>query len=136
MAMKKNKLKKTAIIFVVFAVSTALFIYFYVYKNHRDIGQEISLYSISTVKISEEFIENSVLSSQKYTDKTIETYGKVTALDSSNNSVVLDAKMFFTLDSKQFEKLKLNQEIRIKGRFVGFDDLLNELKMDQCIFIK
>ena len=134
--MKKNKLKKTAIIFVVFAVSTALFIYFYVYKNHRDIGQEISLYSISTVKISEEFIENSVLSSQKYTDKTIETYGKVTALDSSNNSVVLDAKMFFTLDSKQFEKLKLNQEIRIKGRFVGFDDLLNELKMDQCIFIK
>lgn len=134
--MKKNKLKKTAIIFVVFAVSTALFIYFYVYKNHRDIGQEIALYSISTVKISEEFIENSVLSSQKYTDKTIETYGKVTALDSSNNSVVLDAKMFFTLDSKQFEKLKLNQEIRIKGRFVGFDDLLNELKMDQCIFIK
>ena len=30
----------------------------------------------------------------------------------------------------------LNNDVTIKGRCIGYDDLLEELKMDQCIIIK
>jgi hypothetical protein len=32
--------------------------------------------------------------------------------------------------------LQSNQTVKIKGRFVGYDDLMEELKMDQCQLIE
>lgn len=134
--MKKNKLKFFLSLIGVGAVFTAIFLYFYLYKQHRDIGQEEAQFSISAIELSNEFMENSALSSQKYADKTIEAYGKISSLDAVNNSLMLDEKLFFTLSKSDIKNLKVDQTIKIKGRFVGYDDLLEELKMDQCSIVE
>ena len=72
---------------------------------------------------------------KKYADKTIETYGKITSLDLENNAIVLDNKVFLKMTEMISKDLTIQQTVKIKGRFVGFDDLLEELKMDQCIIV-
>ena len=32
--------------------------------------------------------------------------------------------------------IKTSKKVTIKGRFVGYDDLFGELKMDQCLIIE
>lgn len=134
--MKKNKLKFFLLLIAVCALVTAAFLYFYVYKNHRDISKEKTQFSLSVVELSNEFLENSEVSSQKFADKTIETYGIISSIDTFNNALMIDEKLFFTLSKSELHDLKLNQSIKIKGRFIGYDDLLGELKMDQCSIVE
>ncbi|MBN8567298.1 MAG: hypothetical protein J0M25_11265 [Flavobacteriales bacterium] len=134
--MKKNKLKFFLLLIGVSAVFTAVFLYFYLYKDHRNIGQEKAQFTLSVVELSNAFIENSEESSRKFADKTIETYGKISSVDTINNSLMVDEKLFFTLSKTDLKDLRVNQTIKVKGRFVGYDDLLEELKMDQCSIVK
>lgn len=50
------------------------FIFFYVYKSHRDISSEIASFSISVHQTHNDFINDSEANTKKYADKTIETY--------------------------------------------------------------
>jgi hypothetical protein len=34
------------------------------------------------------------------------------------------------------EQVMLNSQVKIKGRVTGYDDLLEELKLDQCLIVK
>lgn len=56
-------------------------------------------------------------------------------MDLVNNAIVLEEKLSLTISEKKVKNLKLEQTIKVKERFVGFDDLLEELKMDQCELI-
>ncbi|WP_026710890.1 hypothetical protein [Flavobacterium filum] len=134
--MKKNKLKFFLLLIGVSAVFTAVFLYFYLYKDHRNIAQEKAQFTLSVAELSNAFLENSEESSQKFADKTIETYGKISSVDTNNNSLMVDEKLFFTLSKSDLKDLRVNQTIKVKGRFVGYDDLLEELKMDQCSIVK
>ena len=49
----------------------------------------------------------------------------------SSNSIVNE----FFLNSIESEKKYLNTKIKIKGRFIGYDDLLEHVKLDQCLII-
>ena len=97
-----------------------------------NISSELAIYSISVLQLHSDFIENTESNTKKYADKTIETYGKITSLDLENNAIVLDEKLFLTMSEKITEDFKIQQMLKVKGRFVGFDDLVEELKMDQC----
>ena len=130
--MKSSITKKIIIVFFLGALLVSAFLYFYVYKNHRTISSELAIYSISVLQLHSDFIENTESNTKKYADKTIETYGKITSLDLENNAIVLDEKLFLTMSEKITEDFKIQQMLKVKGRFVGFDDLVEELKMDQC----
>ena len=60
-------------------------------------------------------------------------YGKISSLDLATNTIILNEKVIAVLVSKQNGSLSVGQKIAIKGRFVGYDDLFEELRMDQCI---
>ena len=81
---------------------------------------------------SDEFAKNTELATSKYLNKAIEITGKVTAVE--NSLVTLNGKISCLLQTN--EKVDLNTSIVIKGRVTGYDDLLEELKLDQCIIIK
>lgn len=134
--MKSSITKKIVIIFFLGALSVSAFFYFYVYKSHRNISSESASFSISVLQLHSDFIENAESNTKKYADKTIETYGKITSLDLENNAIVLDEKLFLTMTEKITKDLKIQETIKVKGRFVGFDDLVEELKMDQCEIVK
>ncbi|MGK0252920.1 MAG: hypothetical protein ACI9OE_000373 [Mariniflexile sp.] len=110
-----------------------LLVYKYLYQNHRDIANETSIYSLSALDISNEFAVNPVASESKYLNKTIEISGVVTNYNSNN--LTLNENVFCLFSKNiQIEFLN-NSQIKIKGRFIGYDDLLEQIKLDQCNII-
>ena len=105
----------------------------YLYKSHRDIAKETASYSVTVQNVHEAFMKNDSLANAKYLDKTIVIYGEITDIDLSNKIITVDEKLLATFNKNLPNDIKLQQNIKIKGRLIGYDDLLEELKMDQCI---
>jgi hypothetical protein len=95
----------------------------------RDLATEEAEFTISSKDIIGEFSLDVAKANLKYSDKAISISGKVTAVSDSivtiDNTIICNFKI---PDSN----IKNNQSINVKGRLVGFDDLMGELKLDQC----
>lgn len=128
-------MKKKLLIFGFFVIITALLLYNYVYKNHRDISNEKESFAISVVDLKNDYNKNDSLANAKYLDKTIIIYGKISSLDLTNNILTVDTLLSATVKDKNMV-LKVNDSIKLKGRFIGYDDLLEEFKMDECSIIE
>ena len=120
---------KNKLIIVLLLILGICFIgYKYLFHGHRDIAGEDAQYSVSANKIAEEFKTNEKGSTQKYLNKTIEVQGKVTSIEDS--AIVVDN---ISCGLKTPDKgIKLNQQVRIKGRCTGYDDLFGQVKLDEC----
>ncbi|GIR93743.1 hypothetical protein CM15mP94_1580 [bacterium] len=84
----------------------------------------------------QEFKTNSTLATEKYLNQVILVNGNVT--DRLTKSVVLNNEIVCTLDSSSLKALgliQINNEVSIKGRFVGFDDLFEEIRLDHCFIM-
>lgn len=127
-----SKMKKL-IILVILCVIGGYFGYKYIMTGgQRNLETEKSAFIVSSLTIYDEFVNNPESATPKYLNKAIEITGKVTTVE--KNLVTLDGKISCQLKTK--EKVDLNTPIVIKGRVTGFDDLIEELKLDQCIIIK
>lgn len=124
----KNKLLIAAV--VLFAL--VVIIYNYLYKSHRDIATENVSYSVSVQNVYSSFKQNDSLANKKYLDKTIEIYGKITNIDLPSKIITVDEKLIARFTKNVPNNLKLKSFIALKGRLVGYDDLLEEIQMDQC----
>ncbi len=129
--MKKNKI----VLIVVLLGIIGFGIYSYLYKDHRDISSEVGSYSVTAISLFDEFKKDETQSNQKYLDKTIEIYGKISSVDLSTNVIVVDEKLVAVFKDKITSDSKPGTEIKIKGRFLGYDELLEEMKMDQCVIV-
>ena len=49
------------------------------------------------------------------------------------NSITLDDKLIALLTKEEIKKVKNGDLVKVKGRFIGYDELFEELRMDQCI---
>ncbi len=125
---------KKIIISVVILVAIGFAGYKYVYREHRDISAEDAEFTLTAAKLQGEFTTNDSLANSKYADKTIEVAGKITSIDAAANTIVIDGKLSATLKDK-VSGLQQNSPVKVKGRFVGYDDLLEEFKMDQTTII-
>jgi len=128
-------MKKFMVVFSL-VIIVAIGIYFYTYQSHRDIATEKPDYSLTLTNLQKDFETNDSLFNAKYADKTIEIYGIITAIDLKNQSIMLDDKIAISLDTFVANSLKISDTTFIKGRYVGFDDLLEEFKIDQAIILK
>lgn len=128
-------MKKKLLIFGFFIMIGALFLYNYVYKSHRDISSEKESFAISVIDLKNDFEKNDSLANTKYLDKTILIYGKISNIDLVNNLLTIDTSLSAIIKEKNVA-LKINDSIKLKGRFIGYDDLLEEFKMDECSIIK
>ena len=124
----KKKVLIAVTVFLVLAFAT----YKYMYKSHRNISTETVSYSASVKEVYTAFQQNDSLANAKYIDKTIEIYGKITNIDLSNKIITVDEKLLARFTNSIPNTLKLQNSIVLKGRVVGFDDLLEEIQMDQC----
>jgi hypothetical protein len=59
--------------------------------------------------------------------------GVLTSKD--ENGITLNNRIYCQFSTRQ-KIVVAEQTLQIKGRFIGYDDLLNELKLDQCIIQK
>jgi len=130
-------MKKKAVLLVVFLV-LILVIGFtgYNYVMHggaRDLSSEEASFTLSSKDITDEFTQNIDESNKKYLEKAVAISGTITEMNGAqiivDNSIICNLK---TLDNT----IKKSQKITVKGRVVGYDDLMQELKLDQCLVIK
>ncbi|MDR6967033.1 uncharacterized protein YxeA [Flavobacterium arsenatis] len=125
-------MKKKLLIIIVILILASIGLYFYAYKGHRDIATENAAFDLTVSGLSKEFSENDSLANSKYADKTIQIYGKVTDVDFPSHSIIIDEKLSVVFTDSVLPKINLQDAITIKGRFVGYDDLLEEFKIDQA----
>ncbi|PKQ46340.1 OB-fold protein [Confluentibacter flavum] len=124
-------MKKWSIL-IVLCVVVVIIGYRYIYQDHRDIATETSIYKLTASDISNEFAINPMSSENKYLNKTIEVSGSIS--DKNPQNITIDGKVFCQFSNKIQTDLKTDQ-IKIKGRFIGYDDLLEQVKLDQCTII-
>lgn len=103
------------------------------YKDHRDISTEEALFTKTSKELIEEYQNDLEKSATKYLDKTIEVKGKITDVE-SDSFTLNDAIVCYT-DSITIKKIYLNAEIIVKGRCIGYDELLEYIKLDQVTII-
>jgi uncharacterized membrane protein len=128
--MKKPQIILTSLAFIGLMGFTA-----YNYVMHggaRDLSTEDAIFTVSSKGIAQEFTNNIELSNKKYLEKAVEVKGIITAVN--NKEVVIDNSIICNLKAPN-SSLKVNQPITVKGRVVGYDDLMGELKLDQCFVI-
>lgn len=130
--MKENS-KKTIIKIVIFVSILAIVFYsikYYIYHSgSRDVQTESAAFNLSSQAITAEFMSNSEAANKKFLDKTVEISGKVSSIN--GKEVILENSINCNF-SQAITYVKVGQMVIIKGRIIGFDDLLGELKLDQC----
>jgi len=125
-----NKKFRT-IIFSIVVVGIAAFTGFnYVmYGGARNLSAEETAFAVTSKNISNEFASNIDASNKKYLEKAIAIKGTITKI--TGNEVIIDNSIICNL--KDFDStIQKDQIITLKGRVVGYDDLMGELKLDQC----
>lgn len=122
-------MKKTVFAFLVLIV-VMLVAYKYMYHDHRDISNEKPLFSITVNELLKDFLADENKANKKYLDKSITIKGKITNIDLSNKTLVLDEKVFVILTVSI--NVSINNEVSIQGRLIGYDSLLEEIKIDQA----
>lgn len=108
----------------------------YLYKGHRDIGSETADYTLTVSELEREFTSNDSLAYIKYQDKTIELSARVTSIDKAGNGIVMGEKVFVTFKNRLPQTIISGKSLKIKGRFLGYDELLQEFKIDQSSVVR
>lgn len=125
-------MKRKWIILLIF-ILLAFAGYKYIYQDHRNIQNEEVQFEVSSSSIAEEFALNTLSAEKKYLDKTIIISGIISELNL--NDLTLDGKIFCQFSNLNNETINIETKIKVKGRFIGYDDLLEQVKLDQCIVI-
>ena len=127
-----SKMKKIIILVFVLVIG-GYFGYKYIMTvGERNIESEKSAFVVTSMTVFNEFSENSELATSKYLNKAVEISGKITSI--SPNLIILDEKISCQFQIEQKEVV--GSQIVIKGRVTGYDDLFEELKIDQCLIQK
>lgn len=119
------------IIFSIVAIIIVTFAgYYYVmHGGARNLSNEETAFTISSKKITDQFAANVDASNKKYLDKAIAINGIVTNVN--GKEVILDNSIICNLKEVD-ATIQKNQKVTLKGRVVGYDDLMGEIKLDQC----
>ncbi len=106
--------------------------YFYLNQSHRNIQEEEVSYTLTSSELEESFRNSEAHA--RIADQVIRTQGKITVV--GEKSLTLDDKVEVRFISKLPDSLKKGNEVGIKGRCVGYDDLLQVVKVDQAKLIE
>jgi len=129
------KRKKTALIIaVVFVVISGgiYFYYGYLFKEARNIASESPDLSITAAKLLEDYNSDPKKADSLYLNRTIEITGTVTQ---KTDSVITLENTVFCLFTQKIKNKLSNSKIIVKGKCIGYDELFQEVKLDQCTLI-
>ncbi|MFB1027888.1 MAG: hypothetical protein QMC27_08085 [Flavobacteriaceae bacterium] len=125
-------MKKKILLFV-FTLCLFFLGYNYLFPDHRTINQEEALFNVEASILFDEFIDNSKQAEYKYLNQTITVSGVITSFNTEN--IMINNKIFCKFDNI-VNKININDSIVVKGRCIGYDELLEEIKLDQCSIVK
>lgn len=102
-----------------------------IYKPHPTIESQSSDF-VGRAELLKSEIANDA---EKWQNAIVEVEGKITSLDA--NGGVLNETIFCQFKTAETSaQLSEGKAVKVKGRFIGYDDLLEEIKLDQCIILE
>jgi len=133
--MKKKKMRYIIIGLFAFTIASVMLIYNMVFNaEHRQIFAETTAFTMPAEDLQFHFANDEVNATNKYIDKVIETHGTITEIASTY--VVLENRVQVDFLNGVEQGTNKGDIINIKGRCVGFDELLLVVKIDQATTIK
>ena len=109
--------------------------YLYVYKVHRNIATEKERFSMDVQTLFAVYQKNEIEADKKFLNETIVVNGIVSMLNKEDQVVVLNEKLVAVFSEKLANGIEIKSTVKIKGRLIGYDSLLEQLKMDQCVIL-
>ncbi len=95
----------------------------------RDLQSEDPAFTLNAKDFVAEFTSKEAEANKKYLEKPVVISGVIASIN--DKEVILDNVVvcgFTAADAS----LKVGQTVSVKGRVVGFDDLMGSVNMDQC----
>lgn len=108
-------------------------VWYVFYKPHRDVSAEKPAFTLTSQALSEAFSSDTA-AFRKYADQAILVEGAVTAIEGKHLSL---GNIICSMDSTAQEKLsavKAGDQVKVQGRLTSYNDLMEEIVMDQCVF--
>ena len=128
-----SKIKKIIVILILVVV-TGYFAFDYImHGGVRNVQSEKSAYVVKSKDIAKEFSTNADEATKKYLNKPIEISGAISNIKDS--IVSIDETILCKMKDLNNVSKDL-KSVTVKGRVVGFDDLMGELKLDDCVLSK
>ena len=128
-----TKMKKILMSVLLLALIAFAGYYYVLHGGARDLASEETDFAVSSSTLTAEFVSNVDTSNKKYLEKAVAVSGKITSV--SGLEVIVDKTIICNLKAPD-PSIKKDANVTVKGRLVGFDDLLGEIKLDQCFVIK
>lgn len=124
--------KKTLIILALIIIA-GITSYFYVYRDHRDIGTETATFTVDASDFASEFSKDYEAVIEKYLNQVVIVNGKVSEVE--DMAVSIDNSVYCLFDTK-IENISTNSSLTVKGRCIGYDELMEIVKLDQSTLIE
>ena len=130
--MNKKQKKIIVLIFLLLLLLTVGFFsarYYAYHGGKRDVQTEQTAFTLKTKDILAEFTTNEAAANKKYLEKPVVISGVITSIN--DKEVIIDEVVVCGFTSAD-ATLKKGQTISVKGRVIGYDDLMGGVNMDQC----
>lgn len=123
-------MKKIIKIVIALVVIGGAYAAYQFYKPHRDIQGEKAKFEISGKDLISKYVANETEANTVYLDQVVAVKGKIAEVAADH--IKLESGIFcngeFSVSS-----LKEGQEVSVKGRVVGYDELFEEVTLDNSI---
>jgi len=130
----KKKIIITFLIAVIIGVGAAVWYVFF--KPHRDVGSETAAFTLSADSLSTAFKTNPNNANTTYINKAVLLEGMITNIEGVTISLNNVACNLDSTELTQLGKYKVGDKIKLQGLVVGYNDLLEETNLAQCVFKK
>jgi len=130
-------LSKYKYLFISLLIVSLICIFALYNKPHKTYVNEISAYSLSAENLFAEYNNDYKESNEKYLGSVLSISGVVTKY--SRNLIILNNRIVcsFNEDDSALSSnnITLGDNLIIKGHCIGYDDLLEEVRVDHCIIM-
>lgn len=110
----------------------AIMSYYVVFNDSEKMVETAQLKDVSSFVLYESVKDSAGKSGSSYVNSIVQVSGKISKI--SDNTLVLDS--LIQVDLQESVPVISNQQITIKGRCLGYDDLLELVKIDGAVIIK
>ena len=129
--MSLSKKSKWFLTILILGLIVAFSAYKYAYKAHETTEELKADYKGN----SNNFLTKISTDADIWLNKTVELSGEITSKD--EKGITLSNSIYCQFrEDVNFVLLAKGQQITVKGQVIGYDDLLEELKLNQCIIQK
>ena len=105
--------------------------YFIYNKPHRDIRATEASHQMEATALYEAYQQNASEADSTFLNEVISVSGVVLAIE--EKALLLDEVVYCKLDSlTQTSDFAEGDEVNLKGRVLGYDDLFGQVRLDNC----